>query len=117
MSASPSPLSVNTLTLEVRPSAEETVVICHGRIVAENRDKFRETAKVLVTSTKRLTVDLGDVPYLDSAGIAALVELYISATGAQCRLKLINVAERPLRVLRLTKVAQIFDVQDDLTAG
>ncbi len=108
MAATPAPSPVKSLTLEIRQSTDETLVTCHGRIVAETRDKLRESVKVLVASTKRLTLDLADVLYIDSTGIGALMELYVSATRAQCRLKLINVGERVLKVLQLTRVAALF---------
>ncbi len=108
MSATPAPSPVKNLTFEIRQSTDETVVTCHGRIITETRDQFRQCVKMLVGSTQRLTLDLGDVSYIDSVGIGSLMELYVSATRAQCKLKFLNVGERVSRVLQVTRVAALF---------
>ncbi len=109
MAANPLHVPRQTLELETHQSPEETMVLCHGRIIAETTNKLREEVKVLVPYTKRLVLDLSDVAYMDSAGLGALVGIYISAKRAGCELKLINLSDRVMELLRITKVASVFN--------
>ena len=52
-----------------------TTVKCHGRLFAETAGKMKVELKPLISQGGRIVVDLGDVNYLDSAGLGALVGL------------------------------------------
>jgi anti-anti-sigma factor len=58
-------------------------------------------------------VDLGEVPYIDSTGLAFLVDLYkiLQARGGQ--LTLAGANARVLEVLALTRIGELIPVFDD----
>lgn len=62
-------------------------------------------------------VDLSAVSYIDSSGIACLVEGYQAAKQQQLRFGLIGVSENAMNVLRLTRLDQVFPVHNSLEAA
>lgn len=64
-----------------------------------------------------LLVDLGGVTYIDSSGIASLVEVYQLARKQGMRFALVAVSEASLRVLKLARLDQVFPIHADLAAA
>lgn len=63
----------------------------------------------LRSDTAPLTIlDLHEVPYIDSAGIGALVNAHVSREKQGHRLVLVGVTERVRKTLEITRVAQVF---------
>ena len=65
------------------------------------------------TGIANVVVDLGEVPYIDSTGLAFLVDLYkiLQARGGQ--LALAGANARVLEVLALTRIGELIPVFDD----
>jgi anti-anti-sigma factor len=85
-----------------------TTVRCHGRLVMQTKghleNVFRHTA-----FRGHIYIDLDDVSYLDSAGLAALVRLKFSAAReGGVNVKLMNVGPRVMRLLRITHLLEWF---------
>jgi anti-anti-sigma factor len=57
-----------------------TTVKCHGRVVFQTAGEMKEVVRPFIPLGGRSVIDLTDVDYLDSAGLAALVAL------SSCRL-------------------------------
>jgi anti-sigma B factor antagonist len=55
-----------------------------------------------------LTIDLGDVTFLDSTGIGALVQLQNSATACDKQLQLARIPDRVRKLLALTGLDVVF---------
>ena len=82
---------------------------CHGRLVSGNTDQITELVKPLIPLGGRVVIDLGDVSYLDSSGLGALVGLKASALKQGfCILELSNLTPRVLELLRITNLMQLF---------
>ena len=63
-----------------------------------------------------LVLDMRGVDFLDSSGIAELVDL--QQTAANCNpVVLINPSSQAMKVLQLSGVIQLFDVRNDTEAG
>lgn len=62
-------------------------------------------------------VDLSAVSYIDSSGIACLVEGYQTARQRQLRFGLVGVSENAMNVLRLTRLDQVFPVHESVAAA
>ena len=65
-------------------------------------------------SIDHLTFDMADVSIVDSAGLAALVRISQRAHAADCTIALANVRSLVRRVLDVTGLADVLNVQDDL---
>jgi anti-anti-sigma factor len=86
-----------------------TTIKCHGRLVAENAGEMTQLVKPLIPLGGHIVIDLGDVTYLDSSGLGALVGLKVSAINQGfCILELVNMVPRVLELLRVTNLKQLF---------
>jgi anti-sigma B factor antagonist len=60
-----------------------------------------------------LLVDLASVTFIDSSGLACLVEALREARDRTVGLALANVSAPVLQVLRLTRLEQVFEIRSD----
>src|SRR6202007_2266800 len=68
------------LRLTARTFAGATIVECSGRLVlGEESAMLRDLVKGALTESKHIVLDLGDVVFIDSAGIGLLARLFSSA--------------------------------------
>jgi len=82
-----------------------TAVTCHGKLVSENSGELKQVVKPLIPLGGRIVVDLGDLKYLDSSGLGALIALKVSAINqGMCMLEFVNMTPRILELLRITKL-------------
>ena len=100
---------ITPLHIEIRQTEEATIAICHGRIVADTVPILQEEVRRVLPESKRIMLDLGDVTYLDSAGLGALVGLYASARRNGGQLKLANLTPRIEDLMRITHLAAVFE--------
>jgi len=86
-----------------------TTIKCHGELVSDTAGKIKEVVRPLIPLGGRIIIDLGDVKYLDSAGLGALVGLKVSAIKqGLCILELANMTPSVMELLRITHLAQMF---------
>jgi anti-anti-sigma factor len=81
-----------------------TTIKCHGKLVAENRGQVEEIFKG-TSFSGRIVVDLGDVDYIDSAGLGALMRLKLSAIkrgGVS-----VNFVQMTPRMMQLLSIANL----------
>ena len=85
-----------------------TLVKCHGRLVSETAGELKDVAKGLLPQGGRIIIDLGDVDYLDSSGLGALVGLKVSAIRqGLCILEFVNMTARVLELMRISNLVQM----------
>lgn len=104
-----SPGAPRLLTLRTRTEPDAIVVECHGRLVREAADDLRQTVKPLLSRTTCLVLDLTHLAHMDSAGLGALVGLYVSARTGGCQLQLINLNQRIRQLLGMTHLLSAFE--------
>lgn len=93
-----------------------------GRLVIElggeiDLDRAPEVRKLLLDCVGRgrdLLVDLSRVTYIDSSGIASLVEALQRADRAGLGLGLVSVSAEALRVFELARLDKVFAIHSDL---
>jgi anti-sigma B factor antagonist len=84
-------------------------VTCHGRLVAGTTDVIKDTVKPLIADGGRIILDFGDVEFVDSMGLGALVGLKVSAINAgYCTLEFKNLSKRIQELLRITNLTELF---------
>lgn len=85
-----------------------TTIKCHGKLVAENRGVIEEIFKN-TPFQGYIVFDLGDLNYLDSAGLGALMRLKLSAVmhGA-VSVKFENMTPRIMQLLRIANLTDWF---------
>lgn len=102
MAANPLPTPGLILTTEKNPT--ESMVHCTGRITLETAAQLRETARSLISESKRVVLDFSGVNYLDSSGLGMIVGLLISAKKSGCELKLVNLTPRVKEIFTMTRL-------------
>jgi anti-sigma B factor antagonist len=91
-----------------------SVLDLEGRIVlGEESSALRERVKNLLgQDNKKIVLNMGNVSYIDSAGLGALVASYTSAKNQGAILKLVNLGSKFREVLQVTKLLTVFEVYD-----
>ena len=81
------------------------------------RTLFEFQAAVRAEQSPTVIIDLSQVPYMDSAGLGALVNAHISCVNSGRHLALIGVSDRVLTLFKLTRVDQAFAMYPTLDAA
>lgn len=81
-----------------------------GEASAAIRDEIRDQ---LENKFNKILLNLGDVTYIDSAGLGELTAAYTSVKNRGGELKLLNLTKRVHDLLQITKLYTVFDVHDD----
>jgi anti-sigma B factor antagonist len=81
-----------TMTDEPGTQAEQRILTLSGPLVLPNIFHFQATVRADESQT--LIIDFGPVPYVDSAGIGALVDAYVTRQHSKRRLALVSVSNR-----------------------
>lgn len=102
------------LKLETREVEGVTIVSCQGRIVfGEEATSLRENLKRVLTSSRKVILNLSGVNYIDSGGLGTLVGVYSSARSSGADIKLTGLGQRLRDVLQITKLVTVFEVYDN----
>jgi anti-sigma B factor antagonist len=98
-----------------RESGGVTIVDLSGKItMGEGSGTLRDTVREIVAKgSKKIVLNLGDVNYIDSAGLGELVSAYTAVKNAGGELKLLNLTKKVRDLLVITKLVTVFDVKDD----
>jgi anti-sigma B factor antagonist len=102
-------------TMRIGETIRGDVVIIEpkGRLTVETEQEFRETVRRQFDAGRtRLVLNLADVPYIDSCGLGAMTQEYISARRRGGDLKLLNLSGRNRHLLTLTKLVTVFETYD-----
>jgi anti-sigma B factor antagonist len=110
-----------TLNIAVRVlSPENTVIDLEGGIDLRNSHGLRATLFEKLTATSRLALNMSGIQYIDSSGIATLVEALKKARDLQKHFALFGLGPRVYDVLKLTNllgVFQVFDTEEQALSG
>ena len=91
-----------------------SVVLLNGEV---DLSKSPDARKVILNSLKKMKhvmVDLSAVDYIDSSGVASLVEGFQYARSNNLEFGLIGVSEAAMSVLRLARLDQVFHIYNSL---
>jgi|SRR5215467_1960843 len=97
------------------PKDGQRVIRLKGPLLINNLFDFQ--AKVRSSDSPQLILDFTDVPYVDSAGIGALVGAYVTHQKEGRRLALVGVSDRIHNALKVTHVEQFFKFYDSVAAA
>ena len=106
-------MALNTVEKEVNGV---TILQLAGRVtLGEESNQLRTKLKDILSQGKtRVILDLGEVTYIDSAGLGALVSGFTSAQNQGANLKLANLTKRFNEQLHITKLVTVFDVYNSV---
>jgi anti-sigma B factor antagonist len=97
------------------PKDGQRILRLTGPLTMTNLFDFQ--SKVRTDTSRVLMLDFTHVPYVDSAGIGALVGAYVTHQKDGRSLYLIGVADRVQSALKVTRVEQFFRLVDSVSAA
>lgn len=88
-----------------------TVLDLEGKILlGEGDEVLRHTVRSLIAGgTRKLLLNLADVPHVDSAGLGELVRCHTRMVQAGGSVKLLNLTSRMQDLLSITKLVTVFE--------
>lgn len=91
-----------------------SVLDLSGKIVLGEGDvQVKERIKdLLADGQRKILLNLGDVSYIDSAGLGSLIGSYTTTKREGGQLKLVNLTKRIQDLLAITKLITVFDTYE-----
>ncbi len=102
---------------DLSEAQNQDVVRLTGSVDLEHSPKIRQTLLDAVAARVHVFVDLSEVTYIDSSGIACLVEALQGARNHSADLGLVAVSRQAMRVLELARLDMVFSIHDDLASA
>ncbi len=98
-----------TLIVESLPGARsgDTILSCTGPFTIQTLFSFQGALRE-IGPARLLIVDLTKVPYIDSAGLGALVGAFVSGRKLDRRIVLVGAGERVTALIRMSNLEQFF---------
>jgi anti-sigma B factor antagonist len=96
-----------------------TILDISGRItLGDGTALLRDTTRDLIAQGKKnLLLNLGQVPHIDSSGIAELVSAFVAARREGGDVKLLNLTKKVRDTVEIVKLGGIFELFDDEAAA
>ena len=91
-----------------------TIIELDGEVDLSCSPDARKQILDCLSQKKNLLVDLDKVSYIDSSGVASLVEGYQTAKKQGLLFGLISVSEAALSVLQLARLDKVFPIHSNL---
>src|SRR6202167_6159148 len=106
-----------SLRIEDQPGTQPGQRILHlnGALVMTTMFEFQATVRA--DKSTPLIIDFTNVPYVDSAGIGALVGAYVTRQHGGGSLAPVGVSDRIHNALQVTRVEQFFRFFDSVSAA
>jgi anti-sigma B factor antagonist len=103
------------MATSIREAGGVTIVDISGRIVlGEESAALRDVVcDLLSKGQKKILFNLGDVSYIDSAGLGHLVGAFTSVRKQGGELKLLNLTNKVHDVMQITRLYTVFDIMDN----
>jgi len=102
---------------EISEKQGASVVALTGEVDLESSPAAREILLKCLESTSKVIVDLSEVSYIDSSGVASLVEALQAAKKNGSQFSLAAASEPTRRVLELARLDKVFTMYSSVDEG
>ncbi len=102
---------------EIREENDALIVALKGDVDLQSSPEARTILLDCVGKKKPVLVDLSGVGYIDSSGVASLVESLQTARKSGTKVILVAVSEGALRVIQLARLDKVFTICDTVEDG
>ena len=104
-----------SIKVSTRQIGDVRVIDVAGRItLGEGSIALRDAVSGMIAqSQKKILLNLGEVPYVDSSGIGELVSAYSSVLKSGGKLKLFNLTQRVKDLLRISRHDLLFEIHEE----
>jgi anti-sigma B factor antagonist len=102
------------MQIDERVVGDVTILDLKGKMtLGEGDELLKDKVNSLMhRGHKHLLLNLGQVPYIDSAGLGEIVRSYTTISRQGGKMKLLNVTKRIEDLLSITKLLTVFDTYD-----
>jgi anti-sigma B factor antagonist len=104
--------SSSTLKISIDQVGKDAVVQVNGRVDVDSSPDLRDSLKTLLsgeTLPQTIIVDLASVPYIETSGVATLIEALRIARHHQINFRLQGLSGAALRLFEVTGVLALFE--------
>ena len=109
---------MDAIDVEVKVTPDGAIIVPVGEIDLGRAPAFREhITRVQRDRPIRLIVDLSQVPYMDSSGVATLVEAMQTARRSGSRLVLANLQDRVRSIFEIARLETVFVIVKSVEEG
>jgi len=102
---------------EITEQQGVTVIALKGEVDLDNSPAARKLLLESIDDANRVLVDLSDVTYIDSSGVASLVEALQVSKKNDTGFALAAASEPTRRVLELARLDKVFTIYETVEAG
>lgn len=88
------------------------IIDINGDVDLENSDSLREQVSIALDENTKVSVDMNEVTYIDSSGIAALIESKQKAEESSKEFKILRPSESVSSVLKMAKLDTFFVIEN-----
>lgn len=107
-----------TLQVASEPLPDGVVLVPSGEIdLARSPSMRTQVAEAMKRSPKRVVIDLSKVPYMDSSGVATLVEALQGTRRSGAKLLLCSLTPRVRSILEISRLDTVFTIVADRAAA
>ena len=103
------------MQIEQRLVGSVMILDLKGKItLGEGDEALKDKINSLILQGhKKMLLNFGDVPYIDSAGLGEIVRTYTTVSRQGGQLKLVNLTKRITDLLSITKLLTVFETFDN----
>lgn len=102
------------MEIEQRPSGDVMILDLKGKLTIGRGDELLKDKihSLIQQGHRNLLLNLAAVPYVDSAGLGAIVSSYTTVSREGGSLKLLGLTSRIQDLLSITKLLTVFDTYE-----
>jgi anti-sigma B factor antagonist len=102
------------MQIDERSAGDVTILDLKGRMtLGEGDESLKDKVNSLVQQgRKKIVLNLTEVPYIDSAGLGAIVRTYTTVSRQGGNLKLLGLTKRITDLLSITKLLTVFETYE-----
>lgn len=105
------------MNIDTRELDGAVVVALSGEVDLQHSPRLRKALMELMFEQRHVLIDMAGVGYIDSSGVASLVEAYQMARKNNTRFVLAAVSEPARRVFQLARLDRVFAIAETVEDG
>lgn len=102
--------------MAIKMDAKNDLMVCHvdGEVDINSSPEIKKTFDKLISKkTSKIVVNLSKVTYVDSSGLATLVEILKNMRSYGGRIRLTNLSPKIKSLFEITKLDKLFEIMAD----
>ena len=105
------------MAYEIRSQGNATIVALSGDVDLDSSPQVRSVLLDSVRDKRVVLVEMSAVSYIDSSGVASLIEAYQTAKSLNTRFGIVGLSGAPLQVIQVAQLEKIFRMYPTVADG